>query len=78
MRVLSTVVQAPAGSVPHVGQHFALRYAVAAQAVGDDLPWLVFQAGQQALEKALGSRGIPPLLDQDVEHDTVLVHRAPG
>jgi hypothetical protein len=50
---------------------------IATQPVGDDLPRLVSETGQQALEEALGSRGLPPLLDQDVEHDAVLVHRAP-
>ena len=54
-----------------------MRHAVAAQPVGDDLPRPVREAGQQALEEALGSRGIPPILDQDVEHDAMLIDRAP-
>jgi hypothetical protein len=38
---------------------------------------LELEAGQQALEEAFGGCGVPPLLDEDVEHDTVLVHGAP-
>ena len=54
-----------------------MRDAVAAQAVGDEALRLVLQPGQQALEEALRGRGVPVVLDQDVEHDAVLVHRAP-
>jgi hypothetical protein len=46
--------------------------------IGDVLPRLVSEAGQQALEEALRCRGIPPPLDQDVEHAAVLVRRTPG
>src|SRR3954469_13252552 len=77
MGVLRPVVQVPAGSVPHIGQEIAVRYAVAAQAIGYDLARPVLQAGQQALEEAFGRRRIPPILDQDVEHHPVLVHSAP-
>ena len=54
-----------------------MRNAVAAQDVSDDALRLVPHPAQQAPEETLGSRGVPPLMDQDVEHDTVLVHRAP-
>jgi hypothetical protein len=62
--------------MPHAGQDLALRCAVGAQPIRDDAPRLVLEAGQQALEEPLGGRGIAPLLHEDVEHDTVLVHRA--
>jgi hypothetical protein len=77
VRILSAVVQVATGPVLHVWQDFAVRNAVAAQAVGDKAPWLILQPSQQALEKAFGGRGVPVMLDQDVEHDAVLVHRAP-
>jgi hypothetical protein len=54
-----------------------VRRTVAAQAIGDNLPRLVPQPGQQALEEAFGGRGIPPVLDEEAEHHAVLVHRAP-
>jgi hypothetical protein len=37
----------------------------------------VLQADQQALEEALRSGSVAFLLRQDVQHDPVLVHRAP-
>ena len=54
-----------------------MRNAVAAQAVGDEALWLVLQPSEQAPEEAFGGRGIPPVLNQDVEHHTVRVDRAP-
>ena len=38
MRILSTVVQIPARSVPDIRQDFAMRDTVAAQAVSDQAP----------------------------------------
>jgi hypothetical protein len=61
----------------HTGQAIALRDAVAAEPIRDDLSRLVLEAHQQAFEEAFGSRGIAAVLDQDVEYDTVLVHRTP-
>jgi hypothetical protein len=76
MRVFGPVVEVSAGSVPHIGQDFALGDPMAAQAIGDDLPRPVLQASGQALEEAFCCGGIPAVLDQDVEDDAVLVHRA--
>jgi hypothetical protein len=59
------------------GQDLASRNTVAAPAIGDDAPWLVFEAGQQALEDMLGCSGISARLYRDVEHHTVLVHGSP-
>jgi transposase len=77
MGVLRPVVQISAGAMPDIGQDLALGHAVAAQAVGDEPTRLVPEPSEQAFEKALRGTGIPPILDQDVEYDTVLVHRAP-
>ena len=77
IQVSRPVVQVPAGPVPHLGQNLALRHPVAPQPIRDDAPRLVLEPGQQALEEALGGRGIPPVLHQDVQHHAVLVHRAP-
>jgi hypothetical protein len=36
-----------------------------------------FAVFQQTAKEALGGSCVPPILHQDVEHDTVLVHRTP-
>src|SRR5215210_4157687 len=77
MRVFRSVVQVSAGSMPHLGQNLALRHSVALQPIGHDAPGLVLQTSEQALEEPLCRGGVPAVLDEDVEHNTVLVHRAP-
>jgi hypothetical protein len=77
VRVLGFVVEVAAGPVLHFGQQFALGHTVAAQAIGHEAPRLVLQASEQAFEEPLRSTDIATILDQDVEHDAVLVHRAP-
>ena len=54
-----------------------MRNAVAAEAVGDEALWLVLQPGEQALEEALGGRGVPSILNQDVEHHPMPVDGTP-
>ena len=39
--------------MPDIGQNGTLSYTVAAQAVGDEAPWLVFQSMQKSLEEPL-------------------------
>jgi hypothetical protein len=51
--------------------------AIAAQTVDYEAPWFVVQSMQQAFEKTLGSGTVPPVLHQNVQHDTVLIHRPP-
>jgi hypothetical protein len=63
--------------VPHVGQYLALRNTETTQAIGHEAPGLVLEASEQALEETLGGSGVPPIPDKDVEHDAVLVDRAP-
>src|SRR4051812_16010426 len=63
--------------MPHIRQNLSLPGAVAAQAIRDDLARLVLEADQQTLEEPLGGGGIATHLDENVEHDTVLVHGAP-
>ena len=77
MRVSGAVVQVPTGSVLDLGEHLALRHAVTPQAIGDQALGFVLQPSEQALEEPFGGGGIPAILDQDVEHDAVLVHRTP-
>jgi hypothetical protein len=77
MRVFSSVVQVAAGSVLDPGQDLTLRHVVAAQPVRDDAAGLEYESGEQPLEEAFGRGRVPPVLHQDVEHDPLLVHRAP-
>jgi hypothetical protein len=63
--------------MPYLRQHLPLRRGVAAQSVGDEALRLVFEAGEQALEEALGCRGVPAVLDQDIEHHPAPVDGAP-
>ena len=77
MRVLGAVVQIPALSVFDAGKQMALRGAVASRLVGHDHPRHILQSLQQSSEETLGSVGITPILNQNVEHDSVLIHRAP-
>ena len=60
-----------------IGQDRSLSDAVAAQAVRDEASWLVLQPMQQALEETPGSGAVPPVLNQDVEHNAVLIYCAP-
>jgi hypothetical protein len=54
-----------------------MRDAVAAQTVGDQSPGLVLQPPQQPLEEALRRRCISSIMNQDVEHDAMLVDHPP-
>ena len=65
MRILSTIIQIPARSVPDIGQDFTMRGTVAAQAVGDEAARLAPQPVQQSLEEPLRRRCIPSALHQN-------------
>jgi len=71
------MLKVPAGPVPNVRHDGSARGAVAAQAIGDQAAWLVSQVSQQPHEEALCRIGIAAVLDQDVQHDAILVDRAP-
>ena len=61
----------------HIRQDLSPCEAIASEPIRDDLAGLVPQAGQQVFEKAFCGCGIASLLHEDVEHGTMLVHRAP-
>jgi hypothetical protein len=63
--------------MPHLGQQIAMRHTAALQAIGDDPPRLVLETRHQTLEEAIGGHSIAPILDQDVEYNTVLIDCAP-
>jgi len=59
------------------GKQMTLSYAVASQLVSHDHPRQILQAFQQPSEEALGGVGIAPVLNKDVEHNTILIHGTP-
>src|SRR5689334_15377498 len=77
MEIFSSIVQIPAGPMLDIGQDFTLRNAVTTKTIGDETPRFVPQSSEQPLEESLGRIRVPPVLHQNVEHDAVLVHRAP-
>src|SRR5271166_4126126 len=60
-----------------VGKQVALRHAVASQFVGHDHSRHILQTFQQAPEESLGGRGIAAFLNEDVQHNAILIHGAP-
>src|SRR4029077_9189885 len=54
-----------------------LRHAVASQLIGHDHPRHILQALQQSAKEALGGFATPPLLHENVEYNTILIHCAP-
>src|SRR5215210_1410631 len=77
MRVLGPVVETLMLAMLDRGHHLALGRAVARQLVRDHDtrdPALLFQ---QLAQQALGGPLVPPLLDENVEHNPILVDRPP-
>lgn len=60
-----------------ISKQIALRSPVASQFVGHDYPRHILQAVQEALEETLGSLGVAPALNQNVEYNSVLIHGTP-
>jgi hypothetical protein len=77
MRVFSPIIQISALSVLDVRKQLTLGDAVAPQLVSHNHPRLIMQALQQPLEEARGSLAITPGLNEDVEHNAMLIHGAP-
>ena len=77
MRVFSAVVKVAALSVLGIGQKFALGDTITLQLVGDKNARFILQPLQQALKEALCGPGTAAALDQDVEHNSVLIYCTP-
>ena len=77
MRILSPIVQIPAGPVSCIRHDRSLSNAVAVQAVRDEASWLIVKPTQQMLEEPLGGGAISPLLHQNIQDDTMLIDGAP-
>ena len=78
MRILCAIVQALMLPMLHARHHNPLCSGVAGQLVRDHHPWNDPLLLEQLAQQALGRLCIPATLNQDVEHDAVLVDRASG
>src|SRR4051794_27897134 len=77
MRVLCPVVETLMSAMLDRGHHLVFRGTVARQLVRDHDtrgPALLFQ---QLAEQALGGLFVPPFLDENVEHNPILVNSPP-
>ena len=77
MRVLGPIVQISALSVLDARKQLTPSDTITPQLVGHDHPWDVLQTLQKPPEEALRGAAIAPGLNQDVEHNTILIDRAP-
>jgi hypothetical protein len=77
MRVLSPIVEVAALAMFDVRKKLSSSHAVAPQFVGHDHFGLVLKPDKQPSEGTSRRFAIATALNQDIEHDTVLVHRAP-
>ena len=61
----------------YLGKQLAPGDTVASQLISHDHAWHVLKAFQQAAKEALRGFGVPPWLNQDVEHNAVLIDGTP-
>ena len=77
MRVLRTVVEISALPMFDSRKQLTFRHTVAPQLVGHDHPRHIVQTRQQASEETLGCLAVAACLNEDVEHNAILIHGAP-
>src|SRR4051812_45312853 len=77
VRIFGPVIQSLVPAVLDTGHHLPLGRSVARELVGDHDARRPALPLQQLAQQALGGALITPALDQHVEYDAVLVHRAP-
>jgi hypothetical protein len=77
MRVLGPIVEIAPLTMLDVRKKLSSGHTVAPQFVGHDHSRLVLKPDEQPSEETLRGVAIATALNQDLEHDTVLVHRAP-
>jgi hypothetical protein len=77
MRVLSPIIQISALSVLDAREELTLSDAIASQLVSHNHPRHILQPPQQASKEALRCLGIAPGLNEDVEHNAILIDGAP-
>jgi hypothetical protein len=59
------------------GKQLTLGDAITLQLVGHDGPRHILKSLQQPSKKSFGRASVSPSLNKDVEHDALLIHRAP-
>jgi hypothetical protein len=77
MRILGPIIQIPALPVLDAGEQLTLSDTVAPQLVGHDYPWHVLQTPKKSPKEALRRVGIAAGLNENIEHDTILIHGTP-
>jgi hypothetical protein len=77
MRVLRPVVQPFVLSMFHVQSQVTVCRSVAPELVGDQNARCASLLAEQLSHEPFGRMPVAPALHQNVEHRTVLVHRAP-
>jgi hypothetical protein len=77
MRILRPIIQIPALSVLDAGKQLTPSDAVAPQLVGHDHPRHGLQTLQKPPKEALRRVGIAPGLNENVEHDAILINGTP-
>src|SRR6476469_5573924 len=77
MRILGPIVQISALSVLDAGKQLTLSDTIAPQLVSHDHSREVLQTLQKPPEEALGGVGIAPGLNEDVQHNAILIDGAP-
>jgi len=58
-------------------KQLALSHTVASQFIGHDHARHILKAFKQSSEESFGRSGMPSWLNEDVEHDAVLINGAP-
>src|SRR5262245_47069494 len=77
MRVLRAIIEVAVLAMFHPRQEFSLRGSIALQLVRDDHSRNILAALEQLVEELLGRMLIPPMLDQEIQAMTVLIHGPP-
>src|SRR4051794_19249821 len=77
MRILCPVVQSFMLSMLDTRHDLLLCRTVAGQLISDYSAWRPALSLQQLAQEPFGGPFVSPALHQDIEHDAVLVHRAP-
>jgi hypothetical protein len=77
MRILGPVIEIAALSVLHVRKQVSSSHAITPEFVGHDDSPFVLRSDEQPSEETLRRLAIATALNQDIKHDTMLVHGAP-
>ena len=77
VRDFCPVVLVALGSVNNRWKHLPMRSRIASQLIGHELPGWSLLMLQRLAKKPLRSSAIPPLGHQNIDHVSVLIHRAP-